>query len=94
MLIAKGDAMERTRSAQARTEGDSADRPRDPARLEELIEALLASVRGGDGIDPTLPGPVSCGCSGACLHEPCETPPKESLQPDLSAPLCAVTNRR
>ena len=78
--------MERTRSAQARTEGDSGDGPRDPARLEVLIEALLASVRGGDGVDPTLPGPVSCSCSGSCFHEPCESPPKESLQLDLVVP--------
>ena len=91
MLIAKGDVMERTRSAHRRTEVDSESGQRAPARLEALIEELLASVRGGDGIDPTLPGPVSCGCHGACVHEPCEAPPRCIREVEQPAPPCAVT---
>ena len=64
-------------------------------RLEELIDELLASVRGGDGVDdPTVPGPVSCGNgSGKCVRSPCATPPCGNDRIiETPAPLCAVIN--
>jgi hypothetical protein len=82
--------MDKRKLASAGTARDGSE-----GRLEELIDALLASVRGGGEVpDPNLPGPVSCAHNGQCVHSPCATPPVIGPVVELPTPLCAVLDQR
>lgn len=62
----------------------------DDTRLETLFVELLASVRGGDGAEPGVPGPVGCGPS-RCFQSPCKSPGDGAI--DVPVPLCATLER-
>lgn len=88
--------MEKQRSVALGMKMDVEGRAASSARFNELVEALLASVRGGEGDDVHVPGPLSCGPGvGNCIHSPCATSPSENNRAiSEPAPLCVSVPTR